>query len=155
MPCSRSGRDAPLSWRGKHMGAYLSGLFASDGFLPHGLCLSWDPALIWLHVLADGLIAVSYYSIPAALLVFVLRREVDERKRAEQRAADAHARLIDAIEAIPGSFRLFDKDERLVIANARRWTGDTDRLPPLTPGARFEDFVRVAADRQLARASVG
>ena len=57
------------------MGAYLSGLFASDGFLPHGLCLSWDPALIWVHVLSDGLIAVAYYTIPAALLVFVLRRQ--------------------------------------------------------------------------------
>jgi signal transduction histidine kinase/CheY-like chemotaxis protein len=257
------------------MGAWLTGIFASDGFLPHGLCLSWDPGLIWLHVLADGLIAAAYYSIPAALLVFVLRRqdvpfhwvfllfgafilacgtthvldvvtlwqpvyaldglvkaltalvsvpvaatlwwlmpralalpglqqlvdanqaltrqvtereeadrrirelnasldervrqrtaelaaanaalrrEIEERKRAEQRAADAHARLIDAIEAIPGSFRLFDKDERLVIFNARRWTADSERLPQLTAGVRFEDMVRTAADRQLARPSIG
>src|SRR5262249_56791431 len=57
------------------MGAYLSGLFASDGLLPHGLCLLWDPGLIWLHVLSDGLIAAAYYSVPAALLYFVLRRK--------------------------------------------------------------------------------
>jgi hypothetical protein len=28
-----------------------------------------------LHVLSDGLIALAYYSIPAALLVFAMRRQ--------------------------------------------------------------------------------
>jgi signal transduction histidine kinase/CheY-like chemotaxis protein len=246
------------------MGAYLSGLFASDGLLPHGLCLLWDPGLIWLHVLSDGLIAAAYYSIPAALVYFVLRRtdvpfhwifvlfgvfilacgtthvlgvvtlwqpvyaldgmvkaltaavsvpvaatlwwlmpralalpslqqladanralerqaaereqadretraftnaelaaanaalrrEIEERKRAEQRAANAHAHLIDAIEAIPGRFRLFDRDEKLVIANGT-WTTDSYPGERLEPGVSFEALARGAAEKEVATASVG
>lgn len=49
-------------------------LFSSDGFIPHGLCLLWNPALIGLHVSSDALIAISYYSIPAALLIFARKR---------------------------------------------------------------------------------
>lgn len=36
-------------------------------FMPHGVCLLWKPELIALHVITDALVAVSYYSIPAAL----------------------------------------------------------------------------------------
>jgi signal transduction histidine kinase/ActR/RegA family two-component response regulator len=43
-------------------------------FTPHGFCLAWDPALIWLQAGSDLAIAVAYYSIPAALLVFLRRR---------------------------------------------------------------------------------
>ena len=43
-------------------------------FTPHGFCLAWDPGLIWLQAGADIAIALAYYSIPAALLVFLRRR---------------------------------------------------------------------------------
>lgn len=43
-------------------------------YMPHGMCLLWDPALIWTHLAADALTAGSYYSIPLAILVFVRRR---------------------------------------------------------------------------------
>jgi PAS domain S-box-containing protein len=43
-------------------------------FTPHGFCLAWDPGLIWLQAGSDMLIALAYYSIPAALLVFLRRR---------------------------------------------------------------------------------
>jgi PAS domain S-box-containing protein len=43
-------------------------------FTPHGFCLAWDPGLIWLQAGSDLLIALAYYSIPAALLVFLRRR---------------------------------------------------------------------------------
>jgi signal transduction histidine kinase len=42
---------------------------------PHGYCLLWDPALVWTHVLADGLIAGAYFSIPVAILRFVRGRQ--------------------------------------------------------------------------------
>jgi two-component system, LuxR family, sensor kinase FixL len=57
------------------MTPWLSGILNSEGYLPHGLCLSWEPELIWLHVISDGLIAASYYSIPAALIYFASKRE--------------------------------------------------------------------------------
>ena len=41
---------------------------------PHGICLLWEPELIWLHVVSDALIALAYFSIPFALAIFVTRR---------------------------------------------------------------------------------
>jgi signal transduction histidine kinase len=41
---------------------------------PHGFCLSWEPGLIALHVVSDGIIAASYYSIPLALALLLYRR---------------------------------------------------------------------------------
>jgi diguanylate cyclase (GGDEF)-like protein/PAS domain S-box-containing protein len=47
----------------------------SPGFLPHGYCLAWDPALLWTIVLSHAAISVSYFSIPVALLYFVRRQK--------------------------------------------------------------------------------
>jgi PAS domain S-box-containing protein len=43
-------------------------------FSPHGICLLWEPELIWLHVVSDALIALAYFSIPVALAIFVAKR---------------------------------------------------------------------------------
>lgn len=59
--------------------ANLSAL-ASSSYLPHGICLTWKPGLIALHVLSDAVIAVSYFSIPFALAYFVgQRRDLEYR----------------------------------------------------------------------------
>lgn len=50
-----------------------SELFSSSGFIPHGYCLAWDPMLVFAEVGADALIALSYFSIPLALMVFIRR----------------------------------------------------------------------------------
>lgn len=42
--------------------------------LPHGFCITGSPSLLWLHVISDSLIALSYLAIPVALLHFVRRR---------------------------------------------------------------------------------
>ncbi|MEW5728754.1 MAG: HAMP domain-containing sensor histidine kinase, partial [Pseudomonadota bacterium] len=42
--------------------------------LPHSVCLALDPNLLWLHVAADGLTALAYYSIPLALVIFAAKR---------------------------------------------------------------------------------
>jgi len=52
---------------------FLERLFSSD-FMPHGYCYLWDPGIVWLHVISDGLIALSYYCIPVALVYFVRKR---------------------------------------------------------------------------------
>ncbi|MET0518094.1 MAG: ATP-binding protein [Burkholderiaceae bacterium] len=56
------------------MAADLLQWTASQGFLPHGYCFQWSPGLLSLMVGADALIALAYFSIPLALLVFVSRR---------------------------------------------------------------------------------
>ena len=43
--------------------------------MPHGHCCSWDPNLLLLHTLSDGLIAVAYFYIPIALSSFMRRRK--------------------------------------------------------------------------------
>lgn len=50
-------------------------LLTSNGFEPHGYCFLWTRPLLLLYVVSDTLIALSYYSIPIALLYFVRRRK--------------------------------------------------------------------------------
>jgi signal transduction histidine kinase/ActR/RegA family two-component response regulator len=60
------------------MWAFFERLLDSSTLSPHGICLLWEPELIWLHVLSDAVIALSYFSIPVALSIFVSkRRDVD------------------------------------------------------------------------------
>ncbi|MGH9562538.1 MAG: hypothetical protein ACRD3S_13885, partial [Terracidiphilus sp.] len=42
--------------------------------MPHGFCYFWNPGLVWLHVISDSLIALSYYTIPIALFWFIRKR---------------------------------------------------------------------------------
>ena len=43
----------------------------SRDFTPHGFCYLWDPRIVWLHVISDGLITLSYYCIPIVLVYFI------------------------------------------------------------------------------------
>ncbi|HLN00351.1 MAG TPA: PAS domain S-box protein [Bryobacteraceae bacterium] len=52
---------------------FVQKLFSSD-FMAHGYCYLWRPEILWLHATSDGLIAVSYYVIPLALVYFVRKR---------------------------------------------------------------------------------
>ena len=56
------------------MMSYISSFFLSADYIPHGLCLAWQPELIALHVGSDAAIAIAYYSIPFALMYFVWKR---------------------------------------------------------------------------------
>ncbi|BAY34261.1 two-component sensor histidine kinase [Nostoc carneum NIES-2107] len=53
----------------------LYNFFSSGNFIPHGHCYLWKPELVWLHILADTIIALSYYSIPLTLIYFVRKRD--------------------------------------------------------------------------------
>lgn len=55
------------------MDALLS-LLAPDNFMPHGHCYLWTPVLLWMYVVSDTVIAISYYTIPMALLYLVKKR---------------------------------------------------------------------------------
>lgn len=47
-------------------------LFSTD-FMPHVYCLR-IPSLIWMHAVSDGLVALSYVLIPAALIHLIRKR---------------------------------------------------------------------------------
>jgi PAS domain S-box-containing protein len=46
-------------------------LFGTGGFMPHGHCYLWDPALVRLHFIGDLAIGVAYVAISVTLLVLV------------------------------------------------------------------------------------
>lgn len=52
----------------------LRNLLTTDSFIPHGHCYLWKPELVWLHLSADALTALAYYSIPILLIYFVHQR---------------------------------------------------------------------------------
>jgi signal transduction histidine kinase/ActR/RegA family two-component response regulator len=56
------------------MMAFFERLLNTSMYSPHGICLLWEPELIWLHVVSDALIALAYFSIPFVLAIFVSKR---------------------------------------------------------------------------------
>lgn len=53
----------------------LIDLFGLKNLIPHGYCLSWNPELLWLNVIADLLMVLSFYSIPLMLVYFIRQRK--------------------------------------------------------------------------------
>lgn len=51
--------------------------FFSLAYIPHGHCYLWQTPLVGLHVVSNFLIAIAYFSIPAALLYFTIKRQSD------------------------------------------------------------------------------
>jgi PAS domain S-box-containing protein len=74
--CRHCGRlpDDALNEAAANMWAFFERLLDSSMFSPHGICLLWEPELIWLHVVSDAVIAMAYFSIPFALAIFVTKR---------------------------------------------------------------------------------
>ncbi len=53
---------------------FMSNFRTAGSMLPHGYCFTWNPALLWTHVVSDSLIGVAYLTIPVTLLHLVRRR---------------------------------------------------------------------------------
>jgi len=49
-------------------------LFSAADFAPHIACIR-EPSVIWMHIIADLMIGIAYYSIPFSLLKFVKSRK--------------------------------------------------------------------------------
>ena len=88
---------------------------------------------------------------------------VAERKRAEAalklsnaRAAQAHGRMIDAIETISEGFALFDADDTMVLCNSKYreflYPGIEETV---VPGTKFETILRNAVEAGLIHDAVG
>lgn len=57
------------------MGWLSEFLFSDGGYSPHGFCISWNTPVLFTHITADVMIAVSYFAIPAVILVFLKQRK--------------------------------------------------------------------------------
>jgi PAS domain S-box-containing protein len=51
----------------------ISSLF-ERGLAPHGICLLWEPGLLWLHAVSDIATGLAYFAIPIGLAWLVLKR---------------------------------------------------------------------------------
>ena len=51
-----------------------SSFFNNEQFMPHGMCYLWQPDVLWTSVISDVTIALAYYSVTLAFIVFVKRR---------------------------------------------------------------------------------
>lgn len=56
------------------MPEFVRTLVDARGFIPHGHCYLWKSELVWLHVVADAVIGIAYYSISFLLVYFVYKR---------------------------------------------------------------------------------
>jgi PAS domain S-box-containing protein len=70
-PGVATGVAASLVWVGVSL---VTGSARSSDFMPHGYCYLWNPLILWLNVISDSLIVLSYYCIPVALIYLVRRR---------------------------------------------------------------------------------
>jgi len=52
-----------------------SSFFSQDNFMPHGMCYLWQPDILWTSVISDVTTALAYFSITAAVIVFVSKRK--------------------------------------------------------------------------------
>src|SRR5487761_1316350 len=75
LSCRCRGAPARRTGEGGGMEQFVTRLFGTDGFSPHGFCLLWDPAILWLNAASDIVIGFAYYSIPLALIYFVRKRK--------------------------------------------------------------------------------
>jgi len=53
----------------------LPSFFANNDFMPHGMCYLWQADILWTSVISDVLTALAYFSITAAVIVFVKKRK--------------------------------------------------------------------------------
>ncbi len=48
----------------------------SGSYMPHGMCYAWEPSILWTSIVADVMIAASYFCIPVAIVIFMRRRKI-------------------------------------------------------------------------------
>ncbi len=53
---------------------FFRNLFKTD-FMPHGHCFFWQRDVLWLTILSDSMVFLSYMAIPMVLVFFVRRRK--------------------------------------------------------------------------------
>ncbi|MDF1759459.1 MAG: ATP-binding protein [Coxiellaceae bacterium] len=54
---------------------FIENFFSTNGFMPHGMCLQWKPAILWCQVFSDAIITLAYFLIPIALIYLVIKRK--------------------------------------------------------------------------------
>jgi PAS domain S-box-containing protein len=80
--------------------------------------------------------------------------DITAEVRAEQRAAQAQAMLVDAIESIADGFSMFDRDDRLILVNQHHRRALAAIADLAVPGVPWETLLRAQVDRGLVKVPV-
>lgn len=84
-----------------------------------------------------------------------IESDVTLRRQALDRAKQAEQTLLTAIDSIEDAFVLYDADDRLVLANAKYKELYPLSADLLEPGMRFEDIIRIGAERGQYADAIG
>ncbi len=144
---------------GALIGKNVSVLFpdgGDDAFTAHDIEASWgDRASNFISEVEcrrqDGSLvpvdlSVSAYHVGSTRYFTGILRDISERKLAQAKTQEAETRLIDAIEALPDGFVLYDKNDRLVVCNERYRQIYATSAPSIKPGTTFEEIIRYGAE---------
>ncbi|MCH7476597.1 MAG: PAS-domain containing protein, partial [SAR324 cluster bacterium] len=77
------------------------------------------------------------------------KRTEAELRESQNSAAQAHARLFDAIESLPGSFALYDSEDRFVLCNGQTRAMFPHHSHLLKPGTPYEAIIRHTVEKGL------
>ena len=111
---------------------------------------------VWWVVVSFAILAASGLMVVAFLLLEIRtsKQKTADAEASRQAAAAAEQRLIDAIEAIPEGFALYDAEDRLVLCNRRYRELYRVSAPAIVPGNTFEQIIRYGVERgQYAEAA--
>lgn len=78
-----------------------------------------------------------------------------EARQTAQRAQKTEKRLIDAVDAIPDGFIIFDKDDKLVMSNQRYKEMYSVTADLIEPGIKFPDLIRLGVERGQYPEAIG
>ena len=84
-------------------------------------------------------------------------QEATRRRHAEEEARLKHRQLVEAIEAFPGGFAVFDSEDCLMLSNETWKEFYPDCADIIVPGVTFEKILRagIAADRKRGHYAYG
>ncbi|NET46250.1 PAS domain-containing protein [Okeania sp. SIO2B3] len=54
---------------------FLSNIWSTGNYIPHGHCYLWQSGLVWLHLLSDLFVALAYFSISISLIYFIQKQQ--------------------------------------------------------------------------------
>ena len=90
-------------------------------------------------------LSVSELDLGGKCMFTGILRDITARKNAEAKARRAETRLIEAIEALPDGFVLYDENDCLALCNTRYREIYKTSADVIQIGARFDDIIREGA----------
>ena len=110
-----------------------------------------DGADLWTLVSTVPLVCDRGRYVGALIMI----TDITQRRRVENEESRSRQLLRDAVEAISEGFTLYDNDDRLVLCNEKYRQLHALSRDLMVPGARFEDVIRIGAERGQYADAIG